>query len=119
MIASLYKTSFLQSTASNKSTENMNVTKDKVMLRIGPFSESFKMASNLLDSDNIARKKRCEKHKEIIDCKNNIVKIVYRHTKPPIRALESLDSGISVETVKLRDMTALILAVALSPPNNL
>ena len=51
----------------NKSTENMNVTINKVTVSIGPYSESFKMESNPLKYDVILGESWCAKHKASID----------------------------------------------------
>ena len=83
----------------NKSTENTNVTRNKVTVSIGSYSESFRMASNPLNYDVILGKKWCAKHKATIDSERNIVKIFLRHKKLIIRELMNSDSEISVNAM--------------------
>ena len=101
----------------NKSTENMNVTRNKVTISIGSYSESFRMASNSLKYDVILWKKWFAKHKATIDCERKIVKIFHRYKKLTIRALANSNSEISVNAKELKDKTAEIFAIALKLPD--
>ena len=93
----------------------MNVTRNKVIVSIGLYSESSRMASSPISCDVILGKKLCAKHKETIDCVKNIVKIVHLHERLTIRAFASSDSEISVNAVKLKDKIPEVVAIALKP----
>ena len=95
----------------------MNITRNKVTVSIGSYSESFRITSNVLNYDVILGKKWCAKHKATIDSEKNIVKIFHRHKKQIIRAMASSDSEISVNFVELKDKTAEAFAKALKPPD--
>ena len=79
-----------------ESTDNINVTREKVTVIIVSCFESFTMASSKLNYDIIIEKRLCENHKETIDYVSNIVKTLHRHKLFTIRELASSDSKISV-----------------------
>ena len=62
-----------------KSTQNLSVTRNKVTIGIGSYSQSFRMASNPLNYDVILGNKWCAKRKAAIECEINIFKIFHHH----------------------------------------
>ena len=52
----------------NKSTENMRVARNRIIVSLGGYTGSFGIAANSLKYDVILGKKWCAKHKAKIDC---------------------------------------------------
>ena len=84
----------------NKSTESIDVTRNKVTASIGSYSQLFRMASSPLNYDVSQGKKWGAKYKAWIECESNIVRIIIRRRRVTIRALGSSDSELSVNAVK-------------------
>ena len=70
----------------NKSTENMRVTRTRVIVSLGACTGSFRVLANLLNYDVILGKKWYAKHKTRIDYEKNIVKILHGHKPIMIKA---------------------------------
>ena len=93
----------------------MQVTKEKMTMSLGAYSESFWIAAIPLKCEAILGKKWCIKHNTKIDYEKNIVQITHRLKQFVIQDIANSDWEISANSMELSRQGAQIFATALKP----